>query len=178
MLTNGKAALYGILVGILVGIGAAVAFLGTGTTTTVQRTRVVYRTAPAPRRLVVPPVAAVRTLYAVRTDTVLVRVAVPADLDLVGVVGPTPLDFADDLVRLRYWSPDSLRWLEDEYRLRRPRFGWGVLAGGGLSAGGAAYVSTEIEARLGRFSASLGPAATSRGVALAFGIRYRLLGIP
>lgn len=169
---------YGLLTGLVVGAIAAVAIGRIGYEPVTTRTRIVYRNRPAPPRLTVPPVAAVRTLYSVRVDTVVVRVPVPVDLDPVGVVGDQPIEIRGREVRLRYWSPDSLRFVQDTFRFRQPRFGWGLVAGTGRDAAGAIYAGIGLEGRYDRFSAAIGPAFTDHGAAISFALRYRIVGQP
>ena len=72
----------------------------------------------------------------VRYDTVeatdTLRVAVPTDMTVQGVIPPSPVDVGDQ-VTLTYYDTDAQRWTQNRYRL--PTDTWGVGLRGDLTAG-------------------------------------------
>jgi len=72
----------------------------------------------------------------VRYDTVettdTLRVAVPADMTVRGVIPPSPVDVGSQ-VTLTYYDTDAQRWTQNRYRV--PTDTWGVGLRGDLTAG-------------------------------------------
>ena len=72
----------------------------------------------------------------VRYDTVettdTLRVQVPTDMTVQGVIPPSPVDIGDQ-VTLTYYDKDAQRWTQNRYRL--PADTWGVGLRGDLTAG-------------------------------------------
>ena len=175
-MSKGRVALFCVIAGFVLGAwGTWFFFLRQRPA---PETRIVYVDKPAPPPITLPPRVVTRTLYRVRTDTVVVRVPVPADLHPVGIVGESPLSISSRSVVLNYYSPDSLRWISDRYDIKPRRLGWGIDSEVGRGASGLVYASLRLEGRIDRWSFALGPSFTARDAGLAFAVRYRILGIP
>jgi len=72
----------------------------------------------------------VKTIYKRTTDTVYVRIPVPVNFNPHGVISPTPIRIDGRDVTLTFWAPDSLRWIQDTYRVKERRWGAYVDIGG------------------------------------------------
>lgn len=125
---------------------------------------------------------AVRITYRTVYDTVRVEIAVPRKgPDLVGCVTAAPLTIDGRKVRLHTWSPDSLRWRTDIYRVPLPRWGWALyglaeVPPGQWAEAGEPAVGIAALVRWRRLSVTGALRATPTGVYPAVGVRVRIAG--
>jgi len=67
-----------------------------------------------------------RTVYRTVRDTVRIQVAIPRDFTFRGVIQPHPIRFSRGDVVLTYFADSS--YVQDRYRIPRPRTSWGLFA--------------------------------------------------
>jgi len=103
----------------------------------------------------------------VRYDTVettdTLRVAVPADMTVRGVIPPSPVDVGSQ-VTLTYYDTDSQRWTQNRYDL--PGDTWGVGLRGDLTAGSWLRATGTLD--IMRY-AEVGPMAVTASLGAGYG---------
>lgn len=120
-----------------------------------------------------------RRIYLQQTDTVYVRVPVPVGFRAAGVISPTPIRIDGRTVTLTYWAPDSLRFIQDDYIVRRPRWGFKADAGGGKTPVGLS-VDARLDVRYKALTAYVGYALQAHNGFIydgpVYGVRLKLIG--
>lgn len=145
-------------------------------------TRIEYRDRPLAERDTAdatPP--DIRYVYRVQRDTVNICagdtvIAVPTGFTPVGVVSEEPVRVRGQNVTLTFWRPDSLRWIQNRYRIRPPRRALWLDVGSAYSAG-VVTVAGRANVRIRRLYAHAGYQIGAEGqTGPTFGLHYRLLG--
>lgn len=117
-----------------------------------------------------------RTIYRRTTDTVVVRVPIPMDFDLAGLIHPTPIKIDGRRVTLTYFSPDSLRFIQDVYETKKRRWGLWLDSGGKCSPIYGCSIDARVNGRYGAVRAFGGYSISEVGHGLLFGARLRIVG--
>lgn len=137
-------------------------------------TKIVYVDRATPPRVIRPFVPDRKYVYLPIRDTVHIRIPVPRDLRVGGVLDVRfPPERRRNRLYLTYWNPDSSSYIRDVFTL--PERKWAVWFDVGMGYEHGAYVDTRVSLRRSRLVGYFVYQHRKVGPQYGFGIRYRFL---